>query len=32
MREGQTHTFATGITEQLIQVEKDLRAAEDEIA
>jgi polysaccharide biosynthesis transport protein len=31
MREGQTHTFTTGITEQLIQVEKDLRAAEDEM-
>src|SRR5205814_9004169 len=31
MREGQTHTFTTGITEQLIQVEKDLRAAEDEL-
>src|SRR5437868_14854196 len=31
MREGQTHTFTTGITEQLIQVEKDLRAAEDEV-
>jgi polysaccharide biosynthesis transport protein len=31
MREGQTHTFSTGITEQLIQVEKDLRAAEDEM-
>ena len=31
MREGQTHTFTTGITEQLIQIEKDLRAAEDEM-
>src|SRR4030095_12539017 len=31
MREGQTHTFTTGITEHLIQVEKDLRAAEDEM-
>src|SRR5947207_15489230 len=31
MREGQTHTFTTGITEQLIQVAKDLRAAEDEM-
>src|SRR5881227_455451 len=31
MREGQTNTFTTGITEQLIQVEKDLRAAEDEM-
>src|SRR6267143_5258085 len=31
MREGQTHTFTIGITEQLIQVEKDLRAAEDEM-
>jgi succinoglycan biosynthesis transport protein ExoP len=31
MREGQTHTFTTGITEQLIQVEKDLRAVEDEM-
>src|SRR5439155_27879 len=31
MREGQTNTFTTGITAQLIQVEKDLRAAEDEM-
>jgi succinoglycan biosynthesis transport protein ExoP len=31
MRQDQTHTFTTGITEQLIQVEKDLRAAEDEM-
>src|SRR2546421_3011878 len=31
MREGQTHTFTTGITEQLIQVEKDLRNGEDEM-
>src|SRR2546421_3919018 len=31
MREGQGQTVITGITEQLIQTEKDLRAAEDEI-
>jgi succinoglycan biosynthesis transport protein ExoP len=31
MRQDQTHTFTTGITEQLIQVEKDLRTAEDEM-
>ena len=31
MREGQTQTFTTGITEHLIQVEKDLRTAEDEM-
>jgi polysaccharide biosynthesis transport protein len=31
MRQDQTHTFATGITEQLIQIEKELRAAEDEM-
>jgi len=31
MREGQGQTVITGITEQLIQTEKDLRAAEDEM-
>ncbi|MGI9115420.1 MAG: hypothetical protein DLM52_08815 [Chthoniobacterales bacterium] len=31
MRQDQTHTLTTGMTEQLIQVEKDLRAAEDEM-
>src|SRR5205807_8792480 len=31
MREGQGQTLITGITEQLIQTEKDLRAAEDEM-
>src|ERR671930_470100 len=31
MREGQTNVFTTGITEQLIQVERDLRASEDEM-
>ncbi|MBV9007911.1 MAG: polysaccharide biosynthesis tyrosine autokinase [Verrucomicrobia bacterium] len=31
MRQDQTHNFTTGITEQLIQVEKDMRAGEDEM-
>src|SRR6202166_2841873 len=31
MREGQGQTVITGITEQLIQTEKDLRTAEDEM-
>jgi succinoglycan biosynthesis transport protein ExoP len=31
MREGQGQTVISGITEQLIQTEKDLRAAEDEM-
>ncbi len=31
MRQDQTHNFTTGVTEQLIQVEKDMRAAEDEM-
>src|SRR5467141_4401048 len=31
MREGQGQTLITGITEQLIQTEKDLRTAEDEM-
>src|SRR5438045_9713953 len=31
MRGGQSHSLSSGITEQLIQVEKDLRAAEDEM-
>ena len=31
MREDQGHTLITGITEQLLQTEKDLRAAEDEM-
>src|ERR1043166_3720118 len=31
VREGQGQTVITGITEQLIQTEKDLRAAEDEM-
>src|ERR1051325_8225733 len=31
MREGQGQTVITGITEQLVQTEKDLRAAEDEM-
>ncbi len=31
MRQGQGQTVITGITEQLIQTEKDLRAAEDEM-
>jgi len=31
MREGQGHNVTTAITEQLIQVEKDLRTAEDEL-
>jgi succinoglycan biosynthesis transport protein ExoP len=31
MREGQGQTVITGITEQLIQTEKDLRSAEDEM-
>src|ERR1043166_9667482 len=31
MREGQGQTVITGITEQLIQTEKDLRVAEDEM-
>jgi succinoglycan biosynthesis transport protein ExoP len=31
MREGQGQTMASGITEQLIQTEKDLRTAEDEM-
>src|SRR5205085_6309136 len=30
-REGRGHEITTGITEQLIQVEKDLRNAEDEM-
>jgi capsular exopolysaccharide synthesis family protein len=31
MRQDQTHNMTTGITEQLIQVEKDMRAGEDEM-
>jgi len=31
MREDQGHQVTTGITEQLIQTEKDLRNAEDEM-
>src|SRR3981081_2084452 len=31
LREDQGHTLITGITEQLLQTEKDLRAAEDEM-
>src|SRR5436305_3648820 len=31
MRQDQTHSVTTGMTEQLIQVEKDLRTAEDEM-
>jgi succinoglycan biosynthesis transport protein ExoP len=31
MREGQGHNVTTAITEQLIEVEKDLRTAEDEL-
>src|ERR1700736_5039212 len=31
IREDQGHTLITGITEQLLQTEKDLRAAEDEM-
>jgi capsular exopolysaccharide synthesis family protein len=31
MREGRGHEMTTGLTEQLIQVEKDLRNAEDEM-
>lgn len=31
LREGQSHNVTTAITEQLVQVEKDLRNAEDEL-
>ncbi len=31
MRDDQSHSVTTGMTEQLIQVEKDLRSAEDEL-